>query len=236
MHFSLQRREPAKRGPRTWQRYAFEAGIVAVVAVLLIRYIDRPLALRLAQGNPAAASLHPLDALSHFGHGEYYLIIAAALLGAGSWLVRRQAWHRSGQALLQTGSLIAGTLAIGHLLVFVLKQMVARLRPAELINGDAYGFAAPFSGEPFTSLPSSHGFTVFAMAAVLSRLQPGLRAFFFGTAILVALQRMLAQQHFLSDIFISLFLALMVSEAMHAAWQSGTAALARRLLSPYRGC
>ncbi|MFN4087496.1 MAG: mechanosensitive ion channel domain-containing protein, partial [Alphaproteobacteria bacterium] len=69
--------------------------------------------------------------------------------------------------------------------VFVLKQTLARLRPSELVRSGEYGFAAPFSGEPFTSLPSSHCFTAFAMAAVLSRLQPELRAVFFGAAMLV---------------------------------------------------
>lgn len=212
-----------------WRSYMLESAVVAAVAALLIRYVDLPVALRLAQSGAAAAGLHPLEAISHLGRGEYYLLAAAMLIGIGFWLLRRRGASRRGWAMLQAGSLIAGTLAIGHLLVFALKQIVARLRPSELMEAGDYGFAAPFSGEPFNSLPSSHGFTAFAMAAVLSRLQPGLRAAFFGAAMLVAVQRVLAQQHFLSDIFVSLFLALMVNQAVHAAWQAGAPALAERL-------
>jgi|GEM_PF-6047121 len=207
---------------------AAEAPAVAVTAAFLILYVDLPVALRLAQHTDSDAPVL-LQTISHLGRGEYYLAGAALLLSLGWWRLRRVAGCQLGSAMLRAGSLILGTLAIGHLLVFVLKQTLARLRPSELVRSGEYGFAAPFSGEPFTSLPSSHCFTAFAMAAVLSRLQPELRAVFFGAAMLVAVQRLLAQQHFLSDIFVSLFLALMVSSAAEALWQTAAARLARRL-------
>jgi membrane-associated phospholipid phosphatase len=216
------------RDQQIWRRMATEAPVVAVVAAFLILYVDLPVALRLAH-NTSGAPVALLDAISHLGRGEYYLAAAALLLGLGWWRLRRIEACQRGWAMLHAGSLILGTLAIGHLLVFVLKQTVARLRPSELLRAGEYGFAAPFSGEPFTSLPSSHSFTAFAMAAVLSRLQPELRAVFFGAAMLVAVQRLLAQQHFLSDVFVSLFLALMVSAAMQALWQGAVPRLARRL-------
>lgn len=208
--------------------YAVEIAVVAIVAALLILHVDRPLALHLSQGIAAWPGAS-LDALSHLGRGEYYLAFAIPALVLGGWMVRQQRQAVHGWLLLRAGALITGTLACGHLLVFALKQTVARLRPSELMQDGEYGFAAPFSGEPFTSLPSSHCFTAFAMAAVLSHLAPGLRAAFFSAALLVAVQRMLAHHHFLSDVFVSLFLALMVSEAVHAAWRAGAAALARRL-------
>lgn len=221
-----------RRGPAVWRSYAIEAAMIAGAAVLLILYVDLPLALRLAQSAAGEAGLPRLDVLAHLGRGEYYAAGAVLLLGLGLWLLHRPQTRQrhSGWRLLQAGSLIAGTLATGHLVVFVLKQIIARLRPTELAQHGDYGFALPFSGEPFTSLPSSHSFTAFAMAAVLSRLQPELRAAAFGAAMLVAVQRMLAQQHFLSDIFVSLFLALLVSRAVQAAWQAVAPRLARRLL------
>jgi len=205
-----------------------EVPAVAMTAAFLILYVDLPVALRLAQpaGGDSGALL---QTISHLGRGEYYLAGAALLLGLGWWRLRRAEGCQLGSAMLRTGSLILGTLAAGHLVVFALKQVVARLRPSELALHGHYGFAAPFSGEPFTSLPSSHSFTAFAMAAVLSRLQPELRAVFFGAAMLVAVQRLLAQQHFLSDIFVSLFLALMVSATAEAVWQTSAPRLARWL-------
>jgi membrane-associated phospholipid phosphatase len=220
-----------KRGLAVWRSCTIEAFMITGGAALLMLYVDLPLALRLARATAGEAGLPPLDAVAHLGRGEYYAAAAAILLGLGLWLLRRPQLRRrrTGWRLLQAGSLIAGTLAFGHLVVLALKQVIARLRPAELADGE-YGFALPFSGEPFTSLPSSHSFTAFAMAAVLSRLQPDLRAVFFGAAILVAVQRMLAQQHFLSDVFVSLFLALMVTSAVQVAWQAAAPRLARRLL------
>jgi membrane-associated phospholipid phosphatase len=221
-----------RRGRAVWRSYAVEVAMIAGAAVLLILYVDLPLARRLAQSAAGEAGLPRLDALAHLGRGEYYAAGAVLLLGLGLWLLRRPQvrQRRAGWRLLRVGSLIVGTLAAGHVVVFVLKQSIARLRPAELAMHGDYGFALPFSGEPFTSLPSSHGFTAFAMAAVLSRLQPELRAVMFGAALLVAVQRLLAQQHFLSDIFVSLFLALLVSRAVQAAWQAVAPRLARRLL------
>lgn len=201
---------------------------MAITAAFLILYVDLPVALRLAQPS-GGGSVALLQTISHLGRGEYYLAGAALLLGLGWWRLRRAEGCRQGWAMLRAGSLITGTLAAGHLLVFALKQTLARLRPSELVRSGEYGFGAPFSGEPFTSLPSSHSFTAFAMAAVLSRLQPELRAVFFGAAMLVAVQRLLAQQHFLSDIFVSLFLALMVSATVQAIWQTAAPRLARRL-------
>ena len=212
-----------------WRRLTAEIPVVAVTAAVLILYVDLPVALRRAP-QTGRGSIALLQTISHLGRGEYYLAAAALLLGLGWWRLRRVEGRQLGWVMLRAGSLILGTLALGHLLVFALKQTVARLRPSELVRSGEHGFGLPFSGEPFTSLPSSHGFTAFAMAAVLSRLQPELRAVFFGAAMLVAVQRLLTLQHFLSDIFVSLFLALMVSGAVHAAWQTGAAGLARRLL------
>lgn len=215
--------------------YAVETALVGLVAAFLIFYVDIPLALRLSHGSPGGAiggdPVWLLDGIAHLGRAEYYLAAALPGMGIGLWLLRRPEQRRQlqGWTLLYAGTLIAGTLAVGHLLVLLLKQMVARLRPSELVREGLHGFADPFSGEPFTSMPSSHCFTAFAMAAVFSRLRPDLRAMFFGAALLVAVQRMLTHHHFLSDIFISLFLALMVSEVAHAAWRAGAPALAGRL-------
>lgn len=208
--------------------YAFEVAVVSIVAMLLILHVDRPLALHLASGIAALPGAG-LEAIAHLGRGEYYLAAAIPALLLGLWMIRRRRQATRGWQLLRAGTLITGTLACGHLVVFALKQTLARLRPSELMQDGEYGFAAPFSGEPFTSLPSSHCFTAFAMAAVLSRLAPGLRIAFFSAALLVAVQRMLAHHHFLSDVFVSLCLALMVSEAAHTAWQAGSTALARRI-------
>jgi membrane-associated phospholipid phosphatase len=226
----------------TWglhlRTYAVEAMLVGLITALLILHVDRPLALHLSQGVatlPQAVSAF----IPRLGRSEYYLALALPAALTGLWLIRRgravAADRRAreegslGWRLLQAGMLITGTLGVGHLLVFLLKQSLARLRPGELIRHGGYGFADPFSGEPFTSLPSSHCFTAFAMAAVLSRLAPPLRAVFFSAALLVAVQRLLAQQHFLSDVFVSLFLALMVSDAVQSAWRAAAPGLARRL-------
>jgi membrane-associated phospholipid phosphatase len=214
--------------------YVVEAGAVGTVALLLILYVDLPVARRLAHTISGTATGDPvllLDRIAHLGRGEYYLAFAVPGLMLGIWLLLQNNQQRieQGWRILRASALIAGTLALGHLMVFALKQTVARLRPSEYLEGGLHGFADPFSGAPFTSLPSSHAFTAFAMAAVLSRLQPGLRAVFFGAALLVALQRMMALHHFLSDIFISLFLALMVSEMMQAVWRRSAPLLARRL-------
>jgi len=225
----------ARRSLAALRSYAIETVVVTGVALLLIFHVDLPLAMRLSHSLPTSMTGDPaalLEAISHLGRGEYYLAFSVPGLALGLWLLRRPEQRRriQGWGILYASTLVTFTLGVGHLLVFLLKQTVARLRPSQLIeSGGLDGFAEPFSGEPFTSLPSSHCFTAFAMAAVFSRLKPDLRAVFFGAALLVAVQRMLARHHFLSDIFISLFLALMVSEAVHAAWRAVAAALARRL-------
>ena len=107
------------------------------------------------------------------------------------------------------------------LISLVLKQLFARIRPWGLRNdGDEYGFLAfqnfdmgfvekmkyhfiTLADAPttYTSFPSGHTTTVFAAFTFLTILFPKQVYIWLSMAIVLASSRILANDHFLSDIF-----------------------------------
>jgi membrane-associated phospholipid phosphatase len=110
----------------------------------------------------------------------------------------------SGESLL-----LVTTAATSGLFYSVAKWAVGRSRPMSngLFNNHAFqihpfdgGFVRLFVAKPAESFPSGHASLAFAMATVLAVYFPQGRPFFFGIAVLVAVERVLEDAHYLSDV------------------------------------
>lgn len=104
---------------------------------------------------------------------------------------------------LRTGVLLLCTLLSGACITWLLKHVAARARPQLLIEQGFNGFGLPFAGHPFTSFPSSHAFTAFAVAAVAGQLQPALGRPLLALAAALAACRVLTLEHYPSDVLFS---------------------------------
>lgn len=105
--------------------------------------------------------------------------------------------------------LLVITAAMSGLFYSVAKWAVGRSRPISngLFNDHAFrihpfdgGLARLFIAKPAESFPSGHASLAFATATVLTVYFPQGRPFFFGVAVLVAVERVVEDAHYLSDV------------------------------------
>ncbi|WPG41201.1 phosphatase PAP2 family protein [Variovorax sp. EBFNA2] len=116
-------------------------------------------------------------------------------------------WKHGCERWVRGSLLMLLTLLTGGFMTLVLKHVVARARPFLLLENGHYGFAAPFAGAPFNSFPSSHAFTAFAVAFVLAGLFPNWRKCLWALASIPSICRVLALEHFPSDVIMSAVIA-----------------------------
>ena len=129
---------------------------------------------------------------------------------------------RMSYASMARGSLLMlSTMAVGGLVVLVLKRSVARARPELYFEQGVYGLGESFSrSQLFNSFPSSHTYAAFAVAVVLGILAPRWRWVFLLLAALVAVSRLVNLDHYLSDVMTAAGIAVLVGGQL-AEQQSG---------------
>jgi membrane-associated phospholipid phosphatase len=204
--------DPAKTMPpqvdlpsRTAVCVRWAGGLAAALVVLglLARHADLPLAVFL-HDNVSASTDRIFDRIGRLGDaGGLYAAVAlvvygVALVGARrGWPVFRGiAYDRMARSAL----FMLAVLAVGGVITAVLKQAVARARPDRFFESAFYGLADSFSGKPFTSFPSSHALTGFAVAATLAIVAPVWRWPALIVAILVGASRLVTLDHYASDV------------------------------------
>lgn len=211
---------------RIWSRTAPVALLLAVAAVLAASTLDLPTARRVRaefgpatgpSGAPAPPEWRKLfDFAELFGH-RYGLLLVAATVGA---------LDRAGRRGLVR--LIGGAYA-GGFVCDALKLGLARARPfqADLEGTVGATFVAwwPLTADyfqttaysrAFQSFPSGHAGAAAALAWALSARYPQGRVWFAVVAVLAAAQRVLAQQHFCSDVLAGAAVGSLVALVVHS--------------------
>ncbi len=182
------------------------AAAAAAVTLLAIVTVDAPVArLFLARDLGAVSTwldrgLHHLDRVSGMNLPKGLLVTACIVGGGALWWVRRDA----GRALLLLGL----THAVARTFGSELKDVFGRLRPSEALArgdlGDTF-----FAGG--ISFPSGHVGHYAALAFVVAHLWPRARVPAFVVLGLVALARITAGAHFVSDATGSIALAALAA-------------------------
>ncbi len=96
-------------------------------------------------------------------------------------------------------------------IVRILKVLIGRGRPTELLKHGVQLFH-PFSfNDDFYSLPSGHVISAFTLASTLSLLWPRFRPDFLILAFLLSLSRVALMDHFLSDLFFTAAIGIVIS-------------------------
>jgi membrane-associated phospholipid phosphatase len=171
----------------------------ALVIALMVALDTTEIQLMPARGTPG---LWPIRIFTDFGKDEYVLLaLAAALIIVA--LVAAAERGTSRALLLGFGTRLQFIFLAVLVSVFVaevLKIIVGRGRP--FVGGMANPFNfVPFQGtEAYSSLPSAHAVTAFALAFAVSALWPRLRVFMFTYAIVIALTRLVLLAHHPSDV------------------------------------
>jgi lipid A 4'-phosphatase len=182
---------------------------VVVACAVAILWIDRPLALTLKAHAGGLVGL--AHAIAAFGTSTMWLV-AAAVIGIALWVASRRIANEALAAVYRTASQRAlfFLVAVGGsgLFVNLLKIVFGRTRPRLLFSEDVYSFHFFRMGADFWSFPSGHTVTAAAVAAAVAVLWPRLMAPFIALTVLVALARVVATAHYLSDVLFSVYLGV----------------------------
>ncbi|MBU0742013.1 phosphatase PAP2 family protein [bacterium] len=153
-----------------------------------------------------------LGPITDFGRSQGYLI-GGALAALVFRFVLKQ------PRLLTAAVLLVSSVALSGIATNVLKLLVGRSRPYNLLRHDEYGFV-PFKIDyAYNAFPSGHTATVVAVALSLSFAFPRWRIPLFSVGAVVASTRILMNHHFLSDVIMGMVLAIAITSTM-ARWTS----------------
>lgn len=203
--------------------------IVALVLVALtivcILVVDRPAAFWARDLDPAVRA--PFMATRNVGEGGYWLIpsaIIALVMLVLAWRARGRRWAPLVAAIGRAFLFVFTTVAISSIALHIIKVVVGRARPRLLMREDVYSFS-PFNFDSdFSSLPSGHSNTLFAVALALGCLAPRYRVVFLAIALIFSSTRVFAGSHYPGDVLAGAALAVIVAPLIHRWFE------ARRLL------
>lgn len=151
---------------------------------------------------------HTVGAL---GKPEFYFA-AAALVAGICWALRRRLNDGSARLrrMMHGALFVIFSIAAAGVLVNVLKFIIGRMRPRELLENGVSGFI-PFNTDfGMNSFPSGHSQMVWSLAVSLLLIFPRLWPVLFAFATAVAASRFLASVHFVSDVVMGSYLGAVV--------------------------
>jgi lipid A 4'-phosphatase len=193
-----------------------EALVLTEIAAML--WIDRPLADFFRKDG---AGLQPLFAtVQDFGLGYPYLVLsglAFAFLRWGGELARLRPWAAEMRATAYIPGFIFVAVGAAGLAADALKILVGRTRPKLLFADGTYDFTWFGLRADHWSFPSGHATTAAALMAALWCLWPRPLWLYVAAAALVAASRVVAGQHFLSDVIAGAAIGVVVTRAI-ATW------------------
>jgi membrane-associated phospholipid phosphatase len=202
--------------PLAWFWAVTLAAAVAIAVGAL--WVDRPAALWFKRQGDATMDLFRL--LSLPGDSVWYLVGAGVGAPLAYLLSRRLTGRLKARALRLSSRLVFLFLAVAGtgLAVDLLKILIGRARPRHLFSDDLMSFAPVSLSASWWSFPSGHATTVGAVAVVFSLILPRLTPLWIVMALLVAVGRIGATAHFVSDTVAGLWLgafgAILISWAL----------------------
>ncbi len=174
--------------------------------ILLILFVDRPVAEAWKYSEPGIA-YRLLDATDELGHATWYLV-PGPILALALYLARSDKWR--------IPAYIASSVAVSGIAVNLLKALFGRTRPIKLHGDNEYSFEIFRLGYSYSSFPSGHTTTAFAVAVALGVLMPRLRYLWWSIGALVALGRVATNSHFVSDVVAGAWLGAMTAVVLAA--------------------
>jgi lipid A 4'-phosphatase len=204
-------------------RLALFTALTALAIVLSIAFVDRPVAEFFhAQGE----TLHAVFRfITQFGVSTGWLIGSALLwlgLQIASRLPRFAALARRLRAYSVLALFFFASIAVPGIIVDILKAIAGRARPKLLFGNDEYIFSWGRLRSDYWSFPSGHTATAVSVAVALSIIWPRGRPVFIAFAILIAASRVIITAHYVSDVIMATFIAVLGVYWVHYVFaQSG---------------
>lgn len=159
--------------------------------------------------------------VNHLPHTEFANVLALAISGIGT---AGMIWFLLTAILFMKEEkkdhwfflpfIVAGGTS-WMLVELILKPLVARVRPTELMGAIIVGPAS----QDF-SMPSGHATIAFAMATVLAHKEPKWRWVFFTLAVLISLSRIYLGKHYPLDVIIGALVGWTIGSLVNYTYRS----------------
>ncbi len=211
---------------RSWPTPSVRIGAMvaatAILVVVSIEMVDRPLALFLHSRGP---DLHALfDLTGQLGEGWGWLVLFALAFAGLHWggaAPRLSKAAPTMRALSAIPAFLFVSIAMSGLTVDLMKIGFGRLRPKLLFGAGLYGFTW-FGWRPdHWSFPSGHTATIVSLFAALWWLWPRHLLFYILAAAIVAGSRVVAGQHYPSDVLAGTLIAVLTTWYVAVAFERG---------------
>ncbi len=205
------------RNPLSTRAWLAAGLLLALAAGASALWIDLPLAIWIRQSVGDGVN-ESFEWIGELGESGRYIGVALAFYIVGLVGLAR-GWRNPVRmrfaSMARGGLLMLSTMAVGGLIVLILKRSVARARPELFFEKGIYGLGESFSrAQQFNSFPSSHTYAAFAVAVVLGILAPRWRWAFLSLGALVAVSRLVNLDHYLSDVMTAAGIALAVGHLL----------------------
>ncbi len=193
-------------------RAGLAVAVTAILIVVSIEMVDRPVALFLHARGP---DLHALfDLIGEFGEGWGWLVLFAlgfAGLHWGGALPRLRPVAASMRRLSAIPAFLFVSIAASGLAVDLMKIGFGRMRPKLLFREDLYGFTWFGLRADHWSFPSGHTDTIVALFSALWWLWPQHLLFYILAAAIVAGSRVVSGAHYPSDVMAGALIAVLTT-------------------------
>lgn len=186
----------------SWSVLAWIGGGVALLCLISLAFVDRPLALLLHPHSDSPV-VEFARATTVLGKAKWYLVISFIAFVALRWM---KLTDRANQALL-----FFLAVAVSGLGVDILKHLFGRARPKLLFSDDEFGFGYFRGNHATISFPSGHATTIAAVAVTIAIIAPRWRIPVLAVALWIAATRVLINAHYLSDVIAGVYFGAVVA-------------------------
>ncbi len=182
------------------EQFVYSGVLVVLCVIFFYDYLDIPIALYFNQLNHSS--------INHFFHyltlsGEAFPYIALSIIGYMFFTYYRRETEKANRfGLLLQAVLFSGVLTD------MIKWIAGRYRPHEYFEHHLYGFDFFQIKGAYTSFPSGHTTTAFAVATLLAYLFPKFQWMWWSFAFLIGLSRIVLTQHFVSDVIVGAYIGI----------------------------
>jgi undecaprenyl-diphosphatase len=199
--------------------------LFVVTELILISFIDRPLAKYMHQLDTTQHGLIDFfRAITDLGLSKWYLW--PAVIGVIFCAIGLRIFSLSPQRrvhIINIGEFLFylfANVAASGLVTNILKRIIGRARPVELIQHQFYGFDPINFEARFNSFPSGHATTACVLFFLVASRFPKLRIAALTFTVAVSVSRVMVNAHFVSDILAGACVAFITHYVLQNLWLS----------------
>ena len=165
--------------------------VCLIMMVLSYLFLDIPLTTYCRYLSPFVINI--FDVITRLGVSTWYIVASIIL-----YLFFRFIYKKDLNA--SRSIFVFLSVSLSGIIIDLVKWIAGRYRPIELFNHGYFGFEFFRNGYEWTSFPSGHAQTAFALATALTILFPRWGILLFVVAGTVGASRIILTSHYLSDV------------------------------------